>query len=124
MSIRVNSDFEVLAENELLLLGCVWESIWLIEKATLSETHLGNLDAMVDFGAVGPQGDWAITGREVILLWKNGDVKIFDRPELKCLENVTVLDQHSVRLHIDASNLNRNKALWHLSMETAALTKE
>ncbi|HWY33097.1 MAG TPA: hypothetical protein VNX68_00540, partial [Nitrosopumilaceae archaeon] len=102
-----NAEFFVLDETDKFVLGgFCGESIYLIDKTTQNEIHLGDLDGCVDFGIISKDNCWAITGREIILLWVNERTFKIDKKELGCLEGVRLIDDNVVELTIDTLNLN------------------
>ena len=110
-----DKDFFIIDETDYFILGGCWESIFLVDKINHNEFHLGGLDGVVDIGIISRDNSWAITGREVILLWRNGNIQTIDRKELKCVENFRLLDNNIVELTIDTLNLNNNKSIWTLN---------
>lgn len=121
--IILNEDFFEIAGTDSLVLGCCWESIYLIDKIDYNEIHLGNLDGMVNIGIISEDNSWAITGREVIILWYKGNVITIDKAELKCVEEINIIAANKVVLTIDKLNLNNNRSMWVLDVMTLELEK-
>lgn len=118
-----NKDFFKIDETNELVLGGLWERIYLIDKRNNSEIVLGDLDGVVDIGIISKDNSWAITGREVILLWRNGQTFTIDKKELGCVEDFKLISENLVELEVDSLNLNGNKSKWTLNTLTQELAK-
>jgi len=116
-------DFFKIDETDYFILGGCWESLFLIDKKNNNEIHLGDLDGVVDIGVISKDNSWAITGREVIFLWLNGQVITIDKKELACVEGIKLIGDNLVELNIDILNLNSNKSKWILNTVTQELIK-
>ena len=119
-----SKDFFVITETDYFMLGGNWERIYLIDKINYTEIYLGELDAVVSIGLISKNNDWAITGREVILFWRNGNIFTIDKPELACIENMECIDDNLVLLTVDSTNLNNNKSVWIFNTTTLELVKQ
>ena len=118
-----DKDFFKIDETDHYILGGCWESMFLIDKKTNDEIHLGVLDGVVDIGLISKDNSWAITGREVIFLWRNGQVFTIEKKELGCVEGINLVGDNLVELNIDTLNLNGNKSKWTLNTMTQELVK-
>lgn len=118
-----DKDFFKIDETDQLILGGHWESMYLIDKKNNNEIHLGDLDGVVDIGIISKDNSWAITGREVILLWRNGQTFTINKKELGCVEGIRLIGENIVELDVDTLNLNGNKSKWTLNAVTQELVK-
>lgn len=118
-----NKDFFIIAQTDRLILGGLWESMFLIDKTNRDEIHLGDLDGLVDIGLISKDNTWAITGREIIFFWRKGQTFTIKKNELACVEGFKLIDENRVELEIDSLNLNGNKSTWTLNTETQELIK-
>ncbi len=116
-------DFFTIDETDVFILCGCWESVFLIDKKNENRIHLGDFDGVVDIGLISKDNSWAITGREVIYLWRNGQTVIIDKKELRCLENIKLVSSNLVELGIDTLNLNGNKSKWTLNITTQEIIK-
>lgn len=121
--IILDKDFFKIDETDNLILGGLWERIYLIDKRNNSEIELGDLDGVVDIGIISKDNSWAITGRDVILLWRNGQTFTIDKKELGCVEGIKLIGENLVELEVDTLNLNGNKSNWTLNAVTQELAK-
>jgi hypothetical protein len=122
-SIISDKDFFKIDETDRLILGGHWESMYLIDKKENNEVHLGDFEGVVDIGVVSKDNSWAITGREVIFLWRNGQIFTIDQKELGCVEGIKLIGENLVLLEVDSLNLNGNKSEWTLHTVTHELVK-
>lgn len=72
---NINSDknFFKIDETDELILGGLWERVFLIDKRNNKAIELGDFDRVVDIGIISKDNSWAITASEVIFLWRNGE---------------------------------------------------
>lgn len=118
-----DKDFFRIDETDEFVLGGLWERIYLIDKRNNNEIELGHLDGVVDIGIISNDNSWAITGREVILLWRNGQTFTIDKKEIGCVEGIKLIGENLVELEVDTLNLNGNKSKWTLNTLTQELAK-
>ena len=119
-----SKDFHIIDQTDHFVLGGLWDSIYLIDKKTQNEIHLGDLDGVVDIGIISKDNSWAVTGREVVLLWRNGQTFTIDKKELACVESIKLIGDNLVELQVDTLNLNNNKSTWTLNTVTQELIRQ
>ena len=116
-------DFRVTCETGKLILGTIWEGNYLIDKENDKEYLLGELDGVTIIGLIDVNDEWALTGRELLLIWRRGTVIRIDKEELKCIEGIKLLSPNEVELVIDTLNLNNNRSIWKINMDSLELTR-
>jgi hypothetical protein len=122
-NISLEKEFFVIAETDRLVLGAIWESLYLVDKEKNLQTYFGDCDGLVDIGIISEDNSWAITGREKLFLWRDGQTTTIDKKELSCVEGIKRIGNDTVELEVDTLNLNGNKSTWTLNTKTLELTK-
>jgi hypothetical protein len=122
MGILNEADFFIIDESPKLILGALWESIYLIDKGDSSELFLGSFDGVTDIGLLDVNSEWAIVANDILLVWKKKIIEI-DRQELKCVDTLNLLTPNEVELFVDSLNLNNNKSTWRMNMDTLELIR-
>ena len=112
--IKNNFNFKKFDENLILLLGHVYEQIFLIDKITNQETGILTLDNEPTCGLIGTNNDWCLVGGDILVLKTFFDNTLRQLP----LDNITALkkiDEYTVQILIDP--WSDKASIWQLNID-------
>jgi hypothetical protein len=110
-----SKDFRIIQETDLYVLGYIWEYAYLVDKVNGSETFLCEFYGVCDSGVLSPNNDWCVVGGDLIAIWKNSEVNIIDRDELKWVNDLRQIAPFKVEILIDP--WSKDSAIWELNIE-------
>lgn len=103
------------------MLGCIWERTYLYDKINKTEIFLYEFYGECDAGVINDEDHWCVEGGDVIAIWKNGEVQIIDREELKWVNSIRIKNRNTVEVLIDP--WSNNAAIWKLNIQSISFNK-
>jgi hypothetical protein len=69
MMISKDTHFRKLAESKAIVLGNLFEDVYLLNKRSNEEIYLGSLYGDPSFGLISTDDTWSVVGGEHIIIW-------------------------------------------------------
>ncbi len=96
-------NFKKLDESNKLLLGHIFEDVYLIHKLSQQVTHLGSIYGDPTYGLISDSNDWCLVGGATVILWKeNSAINIIQDDSLYWTCNAKQVSDSTVELLVDA----------------------
>lgn len=111
----------ILYETDKLVLGNMYEDVYLIEKETGNEIFHDDFYGDPTCGLISRQNEWAIVGGEHLTVWKESNTTKFDYQDLKWIHSIRIKNDQQVEILTDP--WSEGSAIWELSLATLEFHK-
>jgi hypothetical protein len=116
-----HEEFKIIDETNKYILGCIWEEPYLYDKINRTEIFLCKFYGQCDSGAINDEDDWCVAGGDIIAIWKNGELRIIDREELKWVNSIRIKNRNIIEILTDP--WSNNAAIWELNIQNISFNK-
>ncbi|RZS93953.1 hypothetical protein [Aquimarina brevivitae] len=112
---------KVLAKTNRYALYTAYEDVFFYDELHKIEIWRRTMFGEAACGFISASTDWAIVGGEYLLLWKNNQLKEFNKPELCWCHCIRQTDTNEVELLIDP--WSKHAAIWKFNSAAETFEK-
>jgi hypothetical protein len=120
-SVTRTTGFKILAENDIFIVGHVYEYAYLINKQTKEEIEVGNFYGNPYCAIISKTNDWVLIGGEHLELWVNGRMSDLSDNGLTWIVDMRQVSDSLAELLIDP--FSEQAAVWRIDITTKQLNK-
>jgi hypothetical protein len=119
--IKDDSNFKVLFENTVMLVGHMYESSYCFNKLTKEEFGIFEFDNDPTCALIGKNNDWCLIGGEILVLktWVDNTIRVIG--ELNNIFALKAMGDYTVQILTDP--WGKESAIWALTIDFNKLTR-
>lgn len=117
-----DSNYRVLFETDKLILGYVYEKVYLTHKQTDNDQYLGSIYGDPSCGIISSDNSFCIVGgTDALILWKEEGTKYVHDKNLYSAFDIRQVNPSEVEILIDP--WSEKSAIWSFNIDTLAKEK-
>lgn len=121
-TLQYNSNFKVLDESFMMILGHVFEKVYCIEKSTRKETPIFDFYGDPTCGLIGSRNDWFLLGGDILILKTDKDNTVQPISNLTDIFELKLIDDYSALILTDP--WSAKSAIYKLTIELNATIRK